>query len=117
MNRTDTKEMIKELEELARFPDMNPGPVLRLNSDAIILLANRAARSVFSQKSLLGLSWLDLCPGLDKDQWVDISQCTTRSKNWEADVEGIRYLFTHVCPENSENFFVFGSDVSQFKQA
>src|SRR5207247_5561488 len=36
-----------ELAQQARFPDMNPGPVLRLDLDANVPLANRAARTVF----------------------------------------------------------------------
>ena len=46
----------KEIEALARFPEMNPGPVIRLNRDGEVLLANSAARKIFDQKSLLGQS-------------------------------------------------------------
>lgn len=104
----------KEIAELARFPEMNPGPVLRLNSSAEVILANSAARKIFNQESLIGQSWLDLCPGLDKDEWKEISTCTT-ARGFEADVSERCYLFTHVCPKDSANFFVFGSDVTQIK--
>ena len=57
----------KEIEELAKFPEMNSGPVLRLNRNAEVLLANSAARKIFNQKSLVGQSWIDLYPGLDQD--------------------------------------------------
>lgn len=104
----------KEVEELAKFPEMNPGPVLRLNRNAEVLLANSAARKIFNQKNLIGQSWLDLCPGLDQDKWKKISSCDTEM-GFEADVGDHYYLFTHVCLEESENFFVFGSDVTQLK--
>jgi hypothetical protein len=36
------------LAEVARFPEMNPGPVLRVQGDeGTVLLANEAARKVF----------------------------------------------------------------------
>ncbi len=104
----------KEIEELAKFPEMNPGPVLRLNRSAEILLANSAARKIFNQDNLIGQSWLDLCPGLDKEEWQEISTCAT-DRGFEADVDERCYLFTHVCPAESQNFFVFGSDVTQIK--
>ncbi len=104
----------KEIEELAKFPEMNPGPVLRLNRKAEVLLANSAARKIFNQDNLVGQNWMDLCPGLDQDEWNEISTCAVDT-GFEADVSERCYLFTHVCPEDSENFFVFGSDVTQIK--
>ncbi len=104
----------QEIEELAKFPEMNPGPVLRLNRSAEILLANSAARKIFNQENLIGQSWVELCPGLDQAEWKEISTCAT-DRGFEADVAQRCYLFTHVCPAESQNFFVFGSDVTQIK--
>jgi len=109
-----TNFLKKEVEELAKFPEMNPGPVLRLNRNAEIILANAAARKIFNQQSLIGQSWLNLCPGLNQDEWKTISTCSTEV-GFEADIGGQCYLFTHVCPKDSENYFVFGSDVTQIK--
>lgn len=109
-----TNFLKKEIEELAKFPEMNPGPVLRLNRNAEIILANAAARKIFSQQSLIGQSWLNLCPGLNQDEWNKISACSTEM-GFEADIDNLCYLFTHVCPKDSENYFVFGSDVTQIK--
>ena len=105
----------KEVEELAKFPEMNPGPVLRLSTEGKIILANSAAHKIFNQKNIIGKSWLQLCPGLNKDTWEEITTCTTNT-GFEADIEGHCFLFTHVCPKNSENYFVFGSDVTQIKK-
>jgi len=115
MGQPNTNDSLKkEIEELAKFPEMNPGPVIRLNSRAEILLANSAARKIFNQKSLIGQSWLDLCPGLKEENWQEIS-AGGAEMGFEADVAERCYLFTHVCPKDSENFFVFGSDVTQIK--
>ena len=52
---TELKVAQRSLSELARFPDMNPGPVLRLDREGYVLLANPAARRVFGGKiSLAG---------------------------------------------------------------
>lgn len=93
---------------------MNPGPVLRLNQRGEIILANAAARKIFEKETLIGLSWLDLCPGMNATEWKNIVACSTEV-GFEADIAEHCYLFTHVCPQDSENYFVFGSDVSQIK--
>lgn len=54
-----------QLAEVARFPDMNPGPVLRLDLDATVLLANAAARDILGA-DVVGQCWRDLCPGLEE---------------------------------------------------
>lgn len=105
----------RELEELAKLPEMNPGPVLRLDRNAVVLLANSAARRIFGQDDLVGQSWLDLCPGLDRKEWKFIKTCDI-DRGFETDIAGRCYLFTHVCPDESKNFFVFGSDVTQLKK-
>lgn len=109
MSQTDLR---KQLEELAKFPDMNPGPVLRLDREGIIVLANKAARNIFGQESLVGQSWIDLCPDMNQEDWSGIVSCNGE-RGFEADVNERCYLFTHVCPDDSDYFFVFGSDVTQ----
>ncbi|MGI9622013.1 MAG: hypothetical protein ACR2PK_04180, partial [Acidimicrobiales bacterium] len=54
--RNELAERSKDLEQLARFPEMNPGPVLRLDRQGTVLLANRAARDLFCQDVLVGQS-------------------------------------------------------------
>ncbi|MCK5574121.1 MAG: PAS domain S-box protein, partial [Bacteroidetes bacterium] len=58
---TDRRRGEELLAEVARFPDMNPGPVLRLDSEANVLLANTAARSLFGTE-LAGRCWREVCP-------------------------------------------------------
>jgi hypothetical protein len=53
------------LAEVARFPEMNPGPVLRVELHAgTVILANEAARNVFGDE-LVGRRWHHICPGVD----------------------------------------------------
>ena len=48
-----------QLAELARFPEMNPGPVIRTDEGGTLLLANAAAQEVFGS-GLIGRSWPQL---------------------------------------------------------
>ncbi|MBE0556766.1 MAG: PAS domain-containing protein, partial [Proteobacteria bacterium] len=57
-----------ELAEVARFPEMNPGPVFRLDLEGVVLLANEAAKGIFGG-SVVGLRWLDICPGMTIEAW------------------------------------------------
>ena len=60
-----------EVAEIARFPDMNPGPVLRMGLEGDVRLANAAARTVFGDE-LLGRSWFELCPSVDAAAWARV---------------------------------------------
>ena len=62
-------EQTARLAEVARFPEMNPGPVLRMDPAGKVLMANAAARKVFGE-ALVGRSWLELCPQIGSDDWA-----------------------------------------------
>jgi hypothetical protein len=52
------------LAEVARFPEMNRGPALRVQGDqGTVLLANESARKV-SGDELVGRGWHNICPGI-----------------------------------------------------
>ena len=51
---------------MAQFPEMNPGPVCRLDTGGRIVLANRATRALLGRDVVKGECWLDLCPGVDR---------------------------------------------------
>ncbi|MDP9326533.1 MAG: hypothetical protein M3O87_08395, partial [Candidatus Dormibacteraeota bacterium] len=68
-------EQAAELAELARFPEMNPGPVLRVELDGTVIMANTAARQVFGE-ALVGLRWHDVCPSVDDGTWQRAIEAT-----------------------------------------
>ena len=105
-----------QIEEMAKFPDMNPGPVIRFVEDGTIRLANRAARTLFEKESLVGHQWQSICPGLTEDLWQRI--CTTQRNVLHEAVVGERtILFTHTPRTEAGNSFVYGSDVTEQKAA
>jgi len=109
-----TQNLRKEIEDLARFPEMNPGPVIRVNPKGEVLLANSSANEIFGVPVLQGKSWLELCPDLTDELWQDIRK-GKKSFGHEADVNERCYLFIHVNSDISDNTFVYGSDVTQIK--
>jgi PAS domain S-box-containing protein len=104
------------LREMARFPEMNPGPVLRMDTDARVLMANAAARSVFGDE-LIGRSWRDLCPGIDTEVWDAFLAAEGAAVPHEAWIDDRAYVFAHRYDRHSGLVFVFGADVTAQKKA
>ena len=106
----------KDLAELAKFPDMNPGPVCRLDGSGKVMLANAAARRLFGEENLQGRTWQDICPGVSEEVWRAAKSSTTPVQH-EADFGGHCVLFTHVRSSSSDTVFAFGSDVTSLRKA
>ena len=102
------------LAEIARFPEMNPGPVLRIDIEGTILMANEAAHNIFG-KEPVGLFWKDICPKIDKNTWNKILK--TKTVVLERRIGNRDYLFTHRRDFDGNLVFVFGADVTEQKQA
>lgn len=109
-------EQAATLREVARFPEMNPGPVLRMDTDAMVLMANAAARNVFGAE-LIGRSWRDLCPGIDSAVWDAFLAAEGAAVPHEAWIDGRAYVFAHRFDRHTGLVFVFGADVTAQKRA
>jgi PAS domain S-box-containing protein len=107
-------EQAAALAEMARFPEMNPGPVCRMNCAGKILLANQATRHFFGEEKLVGRSWLEVCPGLDVAAWGRIVGATEWFRH-EAEINGVWFVFAH--RRDGDSVFVFGADVTDQKAA
>ncbi|NIO33154.1 MAG: PAS domain S-box protein [Gemmatimonadetes bacterium] len=103
------------LAEVARFPEMNPGPVLRVDLEGTVLMDNPAAREVFGHE-LLGQSWREVCPGIDEAAWNDILEAR-EAVVLERCITDRDYLFTHRRDFEANLIFVFGADVTERKRA
>lgn len=103
------------LKEVARFPEMNPGPVLRMGVEGQVLMANAAARNVFGSE-LIGRSWRSLCPGLDEPAWTRVLG-TDQVVPLEARIGDQEFVFAHRYDAATGLVFVFGADVTLQKKA
>ena len=104
-----------QLAEVARFPEMNPGPVLRMGPDARVLMANAAAREVFGE-NLIGQSWLDLCPGVDTSWWHEV-ELADDVRFHEERIGERSFVLAHRWDPRTQLMFVFGADVTAQKVA
>ena len=109
---TALREAERTAAELARFPDMNPGPVVRTDVDGTVLLANRAARDVLGE--IIGASWLDLLPE-SKDRWEEI-RVSTEIVRLETRRSERDFVFAHRADLQSGLVFVYGTDVTLQKK-
>jgi signal transduction histidine kinase len=108
-------EQAERLSQMARFPEMNPGPVLRTDREGNLLLANAAARAVFGDE-LLGRRWPDLCPGIDEGLW-DAILASEEIVSHETRIGEFSYVFAHRFDPPTDLVFVFGADVTWQKRA
>lgn len=113
---TDRWQREREAAEMARFPEMNPEPVLRFDPDGVVVLANTAARKVFRADDLVGRSWTDLCPGMTADQWRRIA-ADAEPPSIEATLGETSILFKHVRSADNQIITAFGADTTAFRDA
>jgi signal transduction histidine kinase len=105
-----------ELSEMALFPELNPGPVCRLNKEGRILRANAAAKSAFGEVDFIGSNWFSHCKNVDEKTWKHILTCNTTFP-FESKVGEKIFLFSYVCRQGHDFVFVFGTDITALKEA
>ena len=103
----------RELAELARFPDMNPGPVLRVNFEGKVLLSNMAAQKLFGL-DLHGKNWKKICPGITSEIWSNVINAKEVFP-FEAAIDDKTFVFNHRTDSRSKFVFVFGTDITTNK--
>ena len=108
-------EQATAVAEVARFPEMNPGPVLRLDLNDKVLMANTAARELLGSE-IIGSSWRETCPEVDDDLWHSILE-TRQPQSLEGCIADRDYVFVHRRAPEGDRVFVFGSDVTELRQA
>lgn len=108
--------MLRALEDMAQFPEMNPGPVCRMDRNGTVLLANSAAHRLFDEGSLIGRNWVDLCPGMTADLWQRALTSPTAVFH-EAEFDDRCVMFQHVRPAAGDSVFAFGADITNQRMA
>ncbi len=104
----------QELSQLARFPDMNPGPVIRMTMEGIVLLSNKAARNLFS-RDLKEKNWKTICPNLSEEIWRQIVS-SDNVYTIERSIGKLCFLFHHRPDPETQLVFVYGSDITENKK-
>lgn len=116
INKNDEQILLKQLADYARFPEMNPGPVLKFDTEGRVILSNKAAREVFGNNNLAGSEWFNICPGFTKEMWNEILE-TKNSISLEANIEERWIMFSYIVTDKRDLVFAFGTDITDRKIA
>jgi len=112
----DKKELQSALAALAKLPEYNPGPVLQIDIEGNIVLANQAARNLFGTEALAGLSWFEVCPGASHSDWNEITESTGPVAH-EAVIGEHIFTFTFVRSDEADIVYVYGNDETAIRKA
>ena len=103
----------RRLEKLARFVELNPAPILRLDDHWRVLVANTAARSLLADPELEGKRWHEVSPARL------VPKETPRAKHGmqeEIKIGDRQYLLTYLYDAESSTLSVFGTDMTERNQ-
>ena len=112
---TALRKAEREIREIARFPDMNPGPVIRMNTEGFVLLDNAAAKKIFGQ-DIKGKCWLDIWPQLRDGIWDKIISSAAVTPV-EVQMDDSIFVFNHRRDMLTNLVFVYGTDITFQKNA
>ena len=96
---------------LARFPDENPNPILRLSTDRVVNYANSAA-----QKSIL--DHFDVRPGdtIPEEMYARLTKADTLSGRNEFVLGDRTYSFTTSSIQEPDELYFYGIDITRQKK-
>lgn len=105
--------VVQGVEELAKFPEENPNPVLRINTDGVILYANQGSRALLEDwQCAVG----DTAPQRIFD---NVAGANTHNENRAVEVDccGDRLMRLEIAPVAGQNYVnVYGKDVTQMRR-
>jgi len=110
---TERKRMEEEIRNLARFPSENPNPVLRLNKDSIILVANPASKLLLQE---WGSEVGQVAPKFWRDLAAD-ALSTRQDRNVDVEFGGRSYTFLVKPITDVDCVNLYGRDITERKKA
>jgi PAS domain S-box-containing protein len=110
---TERRMAQEQIESIARFPDENPNPILRISSDGELLYANRSSGTF-----LKSLGWKpgETLPG-DWRQHVLQTLSSGRSKEMDLACEEVVYSLMLVPVGDMGYVNIYGRDITEGKKA
>ena len=105
---TDTIAAQRQVLDLARFPEENPNPVLRISLDGSLLFANEGAKNV---KGLLSKRGDQLTTDLKLA--IEGTYATNASRVVELVLHGRRFAFSMTPIENAGYINAYGRDITE----
>jgi PAS domain S-box-containing protein len=110
---TEKRRAQEQIESIARFPDENPNPILRISSDGKLLYANRSSATLLESS---GWKPGETLPG-DWRQHALQTLSSGRSKEMELTYEEVVYSLLLVPVSDLAYLNIYGSDITERKGA
>ncbi len=110
---TELRKAEKEKKNLARFPEEDPNPVLRISSQGRILYANQIAKALLKEKQI---NQGDYLPEKYKHFFSEVFREGAIHEK-EYTILGKTFLFSVVPINEAEYINVYGRDISSRKKA
>ncbi|MGO9020200.1 MAG: PAS domain S-box protein [Syntrophobacteraceae bacterium] len=110
---TERQQLLEKIESLARFPDENPNPILRVSSDGKLLYASKSSALLLKS---LGCKPGETLPG----DWLQHALQTLssgRSKEMELTCEEVIYSLLLVPVSDLGYLNIYGRDITERKRA
>ena len=113
---SERKQWEIELQTMADFAQLNPAPIIRLDQDGFVKLANPAASEFFNTIKLVGNSWHDICPNVDRKRLQKIAK-EAGSMHQEITVNGMALSFLYKSVPETGVVHIYGFDITERKRA
>ena len=106
----------KNTREMAMFPEMNPAPVLKMDRDGIVEMANDAAKEGCQGKEVAGESIFSLCPELTRQDFNNLFQGEQEIIQFETIQHDRNFVFTLLADKEKQHAYAYGADITQIKR-
>src|SRR5215216_620636 len=113
---TERKQAEEELRAMTAFPELNPAPLVKLDRERRVVLANPAASEFFSVPDLVGRDWVSICPEAG-ELHLEALYREPGTVRQEINRHGKVMLLLYKNIPESETVHVYGFDITDRKRA
>lgn len=110
---TEQKMSFEEIRSLARFPEENPHPILRVSMEGVLLYANAAGKCLIET---WGIGIGKMLPDPWRESVLETTELNT-PKELEAKCGVATYALTLVPTPNARDINIYGKDITERKLA
>lgn len=104
------------VREMAMFPEMNPAPVLRMDREGTVEMANQAAQQLCEGEKILGAPIFSLCPELSKNDFDQLFSTDQKLLQFETKQHERNFVFSLLADPDKNHVYAHGADITQIKQ-
>lgn len=103
------------LQEMALLSEMAPWPVMRIDHDGTIRLANSASKELYAMGKVEGMSIFSAIPGLSRDEFAEMFTPDPKIMQVETTLGEAHYFFVLRSDAMHQCVFAYGADISQIR--